>query len=180
MGVSVGEGIAQPASISCSYLQENGLCSAIPSDKEKTDAKLGNIASVAIPFPNQAFQGSIGVIAKENESALLRAKFCTHELKNYCCYLCADREACDIGCTFLDKPEDLSRLRISKEIRKAQKTIQELAVFLANGQISKESYLNSVRTLEKRIESLKASKLSPQLRARAYAQNLVFASQRCF
>ncbi|MEM3526188.1 MAG: hypothetical protein QXZ02_04120 [Candidatus Bathyarchaeia archaeon] len=104
--------------------------------------------------------GLCKAVVKNPEGRALRDEFCVNEIWNFCCYTCPSREACEISCNYLEKEvlENQSTNRINQEISKYQKSIEKLSVFFAEGKISEESYLRSVRRLESIINNLKGLK----------------------
>jgi multidrug resistance efflux pump len=54
-------------------------------------------------------------------------------------------------------------MSIDKEIEECKKRIDRLAVLLADGKISEQSYATATRTLESRMESLKKAKENPDV-----------------
>jgi hypothetical protein len=99
-------------------------------------------------------------IIESKEGKVVREELCTNKLKNVCCYLCDNRESCEISCNYLSETEDVLKFKknIEKEVMKCRKGIEKLSVFFADGRISEESYLNSISTLERRIDNLNAMK----------------------
>ncbi|MGB9841615.1 MAG: hypothetical protein ACPLKZ_02695, partial [Candidatus Bathyarchaeales archaeon] len=49
-------------------------------------------------------------IMEQPEGRDIRKEFCKNSQKNYCCYLCAYRENCEISCSFLDTPRKSTSL----------------------------------------------------------------------
>jgi len=109
-----------------------------------------------------------GAITEEGEGKHVRSKSCANKAKDSCCYLCSDRESCEISCAYLDTPEEAARLMsdfsktIDHKIRKYKRRIERLAVLLAEGEISEQSYLLSIKTLEDKMEELKKIKENPE------------------
>lgn len=112
--------------------------------------------------------GSCKAIMKSPEGRALRDEFCVNEMWDSCCYTCPNQETCEISCNYLgtenkQEPRKISRVtRIDHEITKYKKSIEKLSVFFAEGKISEESYLRSVRSLESKINDLKQLKKSPE------------------
>lgn len=93
-----------------------------------------------------------------------------------CCYTCLDQETYEISCDYLGtenkhvsrRTSQTTRMKItqttrmSHEIGKYKKSIEKLSVFLAEGKISEESYLRSVRRLEGKINRLEELKKNPE------------------
>jgi len=114
-------------------------------------------------------------ITENEEGKDIRNKFCINEAKDFCCYLCADRETCEIGCTYLDKPEDVEQLKdvvsmrieeINLEIKRCEAKIQKLAALYTDGKIAEQSYVVTAKTLEKKLENLKRAKDNPNIQLR--------------
>jgi hypothetical protein len=122
-------------SVKCEYLSENGLCKAMMKNKEGE--------------------------AVRNES-------CMNEVKNSCCYMCPEQDMCEIGCDYLstENKQESGRInqatRINREIAKYKRSIEKLSVFFAEGKISEESYLRSIKRLEGRIDRLEEFKKRPE------------------
>jgi len=106
-------------------------------------------------------------VLEEDEGKRTRGRFCSNSLKNFCCYLCAERGSCEISCTYLDEPEELAGSEgsvvedIERRIKSYQDEIGRLAVLLAESKIREESYLVSAKALESRMEELKTARESP-------------------
>ncbi len=104
-------------------------------------------------------------IAELPEGRDMRRRFCKNIPKDYCCYLCSDRENCKISCSFLDSPREPSILKqsvpleVEREIKKYEEEKSKLSVLFANGKIGEQSYLAAIKTLESKIEELKESPL---------------------
>jgi hypothetical protein len=108
-------------------------------------------------------------ITEQPEGRDVRKKFCKNRPKDYCCYLCADRENCEISCSFLDTQRESTSLdssislKVEREIKKYEEEKAKLAVLFANSKIGEKSYLAATKTLESKIEELKKAKESPAL-----------------
>ena len=105
-------------------------------------------------------------VLEEDEGKRTRDGFCSNSLKNFCCYLCAERHSCEISCTYLDEPgeSEVSKGNTPEDvdltIKKYQDGIGRLAVLLAEGKIEEEVYLVSTKALESKIGELKKAKES--------------------
>jgi len=104
---------------------------------------------------------------KNQEGEAAREESCVNEVRTSCCYMCSDREICEISCGYLStenkqKGRISQKTRMNHEIAKYKKSIEKLSVFFADGRISEESYLQSVRNLEDRINNLKELKKNPE------------------
>jgi len=112
--------------------------------------------------------GSCKAIMKNLEGRALRDESCVNEMWNSCCYTCPNQEICEISCNYLStenkqEPRKISQItRINHEITKYKKSIEKLSVFFAEGKISEESYLRSVRSLESKINDLEELKKNPE------------------
>lgn len=112
--------------------------------------------------------GSCKAIMKNQEGKAVRDESCMNEMKDSCCCTCPDQEACEISCDYLgveDKQESRRTSQTTKmnhEIAKYQKSIEKLSVFFAEGKISEESYLRSIRNLENRINRLEELNKNPE------------------
>jgi hypothetical protein len=111
-------------------------------------------------------------ITENEEGKDVRNKSCTNEAKDFCCYLCADREICEISCTYLDKPEDMRQSKeivlmrteeLNLEIKRCEAKIQKLAALYADGRIGEQSYVVTAKTLENKLEKLKRAKDNPNI-----------------
>ena len=107
-------------------------------------------------------------IIEQPEGKDIRKEFCKNSRKDYCCYLCAFREKCEISCSFLDMPQSTSSnssisLKIEQEIKNYEEEKAKLAVLFANGKIGEKSYLAATKALESKITELKKAKESPTL-----------------
>jgi hypothetical protein len=108
-------------------------------------------------------------VTEQPEGRDIRKRFCTNDPKDYCCYLCSNRENCEISCSFLDtqkqspKPDSNVTAKIEREVKKFEEEKVKLSVLFANGKIGEQSYLAATRTLESKIEELKKIKESPVL-----------------
>jgi hypothetical protein len=108
-----------------------------------------------------------GAITEQTEGRDVRKEFCRNRPRDYCCYLCADRENCEISCSFLEKPQEsrssngAASLKVEREIKKYEEEKAKLAVLFANGKIGEKSYLAATETLESKIGELKKLKESP-------------------
>ena len=107
-------------------------------------------------------------IIENEEGRDAREKGCSEAAKNMCCYLCALRESCDVGCNYLDKPRasqnvSQSAVSIEQEIRKCEERIERLAVLLADGKIGEQSYAAATKALENRLDALKKAKSNPNV-----------------
>ena len=104
-------------------------------------------------------------IAELPEGRDIRERFCKNIQKDYCCYLCSDRENCKISCSFLDSPREPSiseqsvPLEVEREIKKYEEEKCKLSVLFADGKIGEQSYLAAIKILESKIEELKESSL---------------------
>jgi len=118
--------------------------------------------------------GSCKAIAKNPEGRALRDEFCINEMWDSCCYICHYQETCEISCNYLgsenkQEPRKISQItRIDHQITKYKKSIEKLSAFLAEGKISEESYLRSVRSLESKINDLRELKKNPEACMHAY------------
>jgi hypothetical protein len=112
-------------------------------------------------------------ITEQSEGRDVRRKFCKNSPKDYCCYLCSDRENCEISCSYLDTPGESLHLdstissKIEGEIKKYEEEKAKLSVLLANGKIGEQSYLAATKTLESKIDELKKIKESPAMSQKA-------------
>jgi hypothetical protein len=114
-------------------------------------------------------------IIEQPEGKDIRKEFCKNSRKDYCCYLCAYREKCEISCSFLDMPQSTSSnssisLKIEQEIKNYEEEKAKLAVLFANGKIGEKSYLVATESLESKIGELKKAKESPALSQKAIAK----------
>jgi len=109
-------------------------------------------------------------IIEQPEGKDVRKKFCRNRPKDYCCYLCVDRENCEISCSFLDTRRESTSLdsgmslRVEQEIKKYEEEKAKLAVLFSNSKIGEKSYSAATKTLESKIEELKKAKGSQFLR----------------
>lgn len=107
-------------------------------------------------------------IGEQTEGKDVRKRFCTNDPKNYCCYLCSNREACEISCTFLDhasRPLEIDAstyARIEAETKKYQDELARLSVLLADGKIGEKSYLAASNAINNKIDELKKIKENPK------------------
>ncbi len=112
--------------------------------------------------------GSCKALMKNHEGKAVREESCVSEVRDSCCYTCPEQKRCEISCDYLgtENKQESGRIsqttRINHDIAKYQKSIEKLSVFLAEGKISEESYLGSVRSLEGRINELKKLKKHPE------------------
>lgn len=94
------------------------------------------------------------------EGKEIRREFCRNTPKNYCCYLCSDREMCDISCSYLDQQRKSASLdkdaqdEIDREISRYREEMTRLSVLLADGKIGEVSYTSATKTLEQKIKEL--------------------------
>jgi len=97
------------------------------------------------------------------EGKIVRKESCINKSKNTCCYLCPHQESCEIGCTYLVKPEDALSFNenIDQEIEQCKEKIESLSLRFAEGRISEQSYVNSVKALENRMDKLNKIKEKP-------------------
>ena len=108
-------------------------------------------------------------VIEQSEGRDVRKEFCKNSRKDYCCYLCAYRQKCEISCSFLDAPQESIRSdrsiisKIEKEIKAYEKEKAKLAVLFANQKIGEKSYLAATKALESKITELKKAKESPTL-----------------
>jgi hypothetical protein len=109
-------------------------------------------------------------IAEQPEGRDVRKKFCKHRPKDYCCYLCADRENCVVSCDYLESPRESEfsfsnelSLKVEREIKKCEEEKAKLTGLFANGKIGEKSYLTATTSLDNRIEKLKKAKESHKL-----------------
>ena len=108
-------------------------------------------------------------VIEQSEGRDIRKEFCKNSRKDYCCYLCAYREKCEISCSFLDTPQespisDRSIVsKIEQEIKAYEEEKAKLAVLFANQKIGEKSYLAATKALESKITKLKKAKESPTL-----------------
>ncbi len=102
----------------------------------------------------------------------VRKEFCKSSPKNYCCYLCSERESCEISCSYLDsspigvnpttlRVDNSALQRIENEIKTYQEEMDKLSILFANGKIGEQSYLAATKTLERKIGELKEIKENP-------------------
>ena len=97
----------------------------------------------------------------------VRKKLCINSPKNYCCYLCSNRENCEISCSYLDTLRVSSSLaesvssQINLEIKKYQEEIGKLSILHSKGKIGKQSFLAATNTLEHKIQELEETKENP-------------------
>jgi len=94
-------------------------------------------------------------VTKNEEAKEVRNASCNNEVKYLCCYLCFNREKCDISCVYLDKPEDVRRKELGLKIEKVESKLMRLATLYADGKIGEQTYLTTAKTLEKRLMKLK-------------------------
>ena len=132
-----GEEMAQSSPVECEYLVDGELCKSVITDEE---------------------------------GKATRQKWCMGATKNLCCYLCARRDSCEISCSYLDRPESSqtkaqASVAFDSEIEACKKRIDRLAVLLADGKISEQSYATATRTLESKIKSLEQAKENPNVLA---------------
>src|SRR4030042_3931086 len=107
-------------------------------------------------------------IIENEEGRDAREKGCSEAVKNLCCFLCARRESCDVGCNYLDKSGVVqnvsqSAVSIEQEIRTCEERIERLAVLLADGKIGEQSYVAATKALENRLDALKKAKSNPNV-----------------
>jgi hypothetical protein len=108
-------------------------------------------------------------VIEQSEGRDVRKEFCKNSRKDYCCYLCAYREKCEISCSFLDTPQestisDKSIIsKIEQEIKAYEEEKAKLVVLFANQKIGEKSYLAATKALESKITELKKAKESPTL-----------------
>lgn len=97
------------------------------------------------------------------EGKIVREESCVNKSKNSCCYLCSHQESCKISCTYLVKPKDALSFNenIDQEIEQCKEKIESLSLIFAEGKIREQSYVNSVKTLENRIDKLNKIKEEP-------------------
>jgi hypothetical protein len=137
----------------------------IETDSNKGNACLENERVTCEYFSED---GSCKAIIKNLEGKALRDESCVNEMWDSCCYTCPHQETCEISCNYLgsekkQEPRKISQVtRINYEITKYKKSIEKLSVFFAEGKISEESYLRSVRGLESKINDLKELKKNPE------------------
>jgi hypothetical protein len=105
-------------------------------------------------------------VSQQEEAKAARVESCTNVPNNLCCYLCAKRETCEISCNYLRKPEPVaaSKQEFETEIATTRTAIEKLSLLLAEGKISEQSYLNSVKALEARMERLSSGAETPSSR----------------
>jgi len=98
-------------------------------------------------------------VIEQPEGRQVRKESCKNSSKDYCCYLCGERETCEISCSYLDEPGKLSLETLSKkvdrEIKKYEDEIGKLSILHANGKIGEQSFLAAIKTLENKISELK-------------------------
>jgi hypothetical protein len=108
-------------------------------------------------------------VIEQSEGRDVRNEFCKNRLKDYCCYLCAYREKCEISCSFLDTPKETTISdtgiipKIEQEIKAYEEEKSKLSVLFANGKIGEKSYLLATEALESKIRELKKARESPTL-----------------
>jgi hypothetical protein len=51
-------------------------------------------------------------IIENDEGKRVREESCVNESKDSCCYLCAHRKSCEVSCSYLDKPADITRAKV--------------------------------------------------------------------
>jgi hypothetical protein len=108
-------------------------------------------------------------VIEQSEGRDVRKEFCKNSRKDYCCYLCAYREKCEISCSFLDASQESTSSdrsiisKIEKEIKAYEEEKAKLAVLFANQKIGEKSYLAATKALESKITELKKAKESPTL-----------------
>lgn len=99
-------------------------------------------------------------LVNEEEGMGLRQEICTNERKDFCCYLCGSRGSCEISCNFLGAGAQMTPSKesksddIDKRISRYRETIEKLADSFAEGNISEESYVSSVKIIENKINRL--------------------------
>ena len=139
-------------------------------DRRETDSGKGNVCleKERVKCEYLSDDGSCKAVSKNPEGRALRDEFCVNELGDSCCYICSNQETCEISCNYLgsekkQEPTKINQIsRINHEITKYQKSIEKLSVFFAEGKISEESYLRSVRRLESKINDLKELEKNPE------------------
>jgi len=115
-------------------------------------------------------------VIEQSEGRDVRKEFCKNSRKDYCCYLCAYREKCEISCSFLDKPQESTSTnssiisKIEQEIKAYEEEKAKLTVLFANQKIGEKSYLAATKALESKITELKKAKESPTLSQEAIAK----------
>jgi len=83
-------------------------------------------------------------VIEQSEGRDIGKEFCKNSRKDYCCYLCAHREKCEISCSFLDAPQESTisdRSIISKieqEIKAYEEEKAKLAVLFANQKLEQQ------------------------------------------
>ena len=143
---------------------------SIAHTNTETDTSKGNACLEKKRVKCEYFSddGSCKAISKNPEGRALRDEFCTNEMGDSCCYTCPNQERCEISCNYLGtenkrEPTKISQITtINHEITRYQKSIEKLSVFFAEGKISEESYLRSVRRLESKINDLKELQKNPE------------------
>ncbi len=105
--------------------------------------------------------GSCKAIVKDKQGEAVRDESCVNEMKNSCCYTCPEQKMCEISCDYLHARISQTT-RMNHEIANYEKSIEKLSVFYAEGKISEESYLRSVRSLESRTNRLEELKKNPE------------------
>lgn len=136
----------EKGSVKCEYLSENGSCKALMKNKE---------------------------------GEAVRDESCVNEVKDSCCYMCPEQEMCEISCDYLstENKQESGRInqatRMNHEIAKYKRSIEKLSVFYAEGKISEESYLRSVKNLEGKINRFEELKKNPKsLDSQQYSSQL--------
>ena len=107
--------------------------------------------------------GSCNAIVKDKQGEAVRDESCVNKMKNSCCYTCPEQKRCEISCDYLHTRISQTT-RINHEIANYEESIEKLSVFYAEGKISEESYLRSVKSLESRANRLEELKKNPKSR----------------
>lgn len=116
---------------------------------------------------------SCGALIEEEEGRALRGEFCTNDLKDSCCYLCANRKSCEISCNYIGEEVKMTHSRgiitedMDEEINKCKERIERLADLFAEGKIGEQSYVTSTKAMEDKIERFTKIKEAKKQRAEA-------------
>jgi len=104
--------------------------------------------------------GLCKAVVEREEGKVVREKLCVDKSKNSCCHLCNNRDSCSIGCNYLVKPEDINKFNeyTDQKIREYKGKIENLSLLFADGKIGEQSYVNSVKALEQKMDNLSKSK----------------------
>jgi hypothetical protein len=107
--------------------------------------------------------GLCNAVVKDEDGKKVREESCVNKSKNSCCYLCNNQDTCSISCNYLAKPENVNKFNeyIDHQISEYKGKIENLSLLFADGKIGEQSYVNSVKALEQKIDKLNQSKANP-------------------